>query len=193
MGARLISFIFDEPARACIEQCPQNHPDGHFDQDTYDNITQLNEASPLLNQLPEGTYALVIQADPRINPFAQLTLIDTQGSRFIAAAQVDLRPIITSAIDDGADYSALIDAAEEDEGAAYEQIAYQISLKRSEVLENLFKPYIESNPSFNLKLLDALDYLVYPVIVGQVAAYNLEETAQIAGTHQLQTTTPKLH
>lgn len=193
MGARLISFIFDEPARACIEQCPQNHPEGPFDQDTYDAITQLNEASPRLDQLPDGAYAMVIQADPFHNPFAELSLIDTDGPRVIATARVDLRPIVTSAIDDGADYSALIDDTGEDQDAACEQMAYEILLKRAVCLEGLFKPYIENNAAFNLKLLDALDYLVYPVIVGQAAAYSLDEKAQTTGSHDMAITKPKLH
>ncbi|QQG37116.1 MAG: hypothetical protein HYS17_04965 [Micavibrio aeruginosavorus] len=193
MGARLISFLFNEPAKTCIEQCPQNAPDGYFDRETYEQITQLNEAAPLLKLLPDGAYAMVIEADPYNDPFAKITLIEEQSHRAITSARVDLRPIITSAIDDGENYTNLTDMDEDDGAAAYEEVAHQILLKRSACLEGLFKPYIENNPSFNLKLLDALDYLLYPVIVGQVASYNLEEQAQRQGTHDISLNKPKLH
>lgn len=193
MGARLICFIFNEPAKTCIEQCPQNAFDGHFDQSTYEEITQLNDAAPLLNQLPDGAYAMVIEADPYHNPFAKITLMEEQSHRAIATGSVDLRPIITSAIDDGEDYKNLTDVDEDDEEAAYEDMAHQILLKRAACLEGLFSPFIKNDPSFNLKLLDVLDYLVYPVIVSQVASYNLEEQAQTQGTHDIHANKPKLH
>lgn len=173
MSARLIQFVLDETARACVEQCPQNHVDGEFDEVTYDEQTQLGAESPELKSLPDGIYAVLIQADPLNSPTARFSLIEAETPKFIATAEFDLRPFMVSAIQYGEAYENV----DEDNFLTLE---HQISMERAKSLEGMFTPYIQNNTAFNLRLLDIIDYLTYPAILSKVEAYNLEE-AQTLG------------
>ena len=185
MSARLIQFVLDETARACVEECPQNHIDGVFDQETYDDQTQLNENSPELKGLPDGIYAVLVQADPLNSPIARFSLIEAESVKFIATAEFDLRPFMVSAIQYGDDFENV----DEDDFAALE---HQITLERAKGIEGMFKPFIENNVSFNLRVLDIIDYVTYPVILQKVAAYNME-AAQEPGSHPMTTDKLKLN
>lgn len=185
MSARLIQFVLDETARACVEECPQNHVDGVFDQETYEEQTQLDQNSPELKGLPDGIYAVLVQADPMNSPIARFSLIEAEKVKFIATAEFDLRPFMVSAIQYGDAYEGAV----EDDFAERE---HQITLERAKNIEGMFKPFIENNVSFNLRVLDIIDYVTYPAIVQKVAAYNLE-AAQEPGSHPITTHKMKLN
>lgn len=186
MSARLIQFVLNETARACVEQCPQNHIDGEFDQETYDEQTQLNQNSPALAGLPNGVYSVFIEADPLHNPMARFSLLETEGPHAIAMVEIDLRPFMVSAIAYGDEYE---DVDEEN----FTDIENKILLERASALEGMFEPYIKNNAVFNLRLLDMIDYLTYPAILTKISAYNLEAALEPNGSQAIVNSRMKLN
>lgn len=188
MSARLVHFMLDETARACVEQCPQNRPDGVFDEELFEEMT-IPENPPELPELPDGDYAIVIQADPMNDSSARITLVrlrDNDKPDTIATALIDLQPLMASAISTGEEYESAVEAD-------LEILEQKILLERTLPLQGVFEPHIEGhNTAFNLQLLDVLDYIIYPAILGRMNNFNFED-AQEAGDHTITYRGPTLH
>lgn len=182
MTARLVAILFDEKTQSFLERFePAPDPDDPVDVSSMHEVGDLSNMMVELSGLEDGYYTLVLAADFAHGPTEHLTLIKTgDEANPVLKKTVDLQPIMDSEQADHDEYSQLaLSAADDEEDGLIDEdlsagIMDMINRKRAADVEGFLAPYLTGHVEFNVELLDALDYMVYPLIKGDVKGIDRE-------------------
>lgn len=182
MTARLVAILFDEKTQSFLERFePAPDPDDPEGVPAMHEVGDLSNMVVKLSGLEDGHYTLVLTADFAHGPTAHLTLVKAgDEANPVFKKTVDLQPIMDSEQADHDEYSQLALAAADDEedGLVDEDLSASImdmiNRKRAVDVEGFLAPYLTGHVEFNVELLDALDYMAYPLMKNGVKGIERE-------------------
>lgn len=182
MTARLVAILFDQKTQSFLERFePLPDEDDPVGVPAMHEVGDLSNMVVELSGLEDGHYTLVLTADFAHGPTGHLTLVKTgDEANPVFKKTVDLQPIMDSEQADHDEYTQLALAAADDEedGLVDEDLSAgimdMINRKRAADVEGFLAPYLTGNVEFNAELLDALDYMVYPLLKNGVKGIDRE-------------------
>lgn len=182
MTARLVAILFDEKTQSFLERFePVRDDDDPVGIPAMHEVGDLSHLVVALNGLEDGHYTLILTADFAKGPTGHLTLVRTGNeANPVLKKTVDLQPLIDSEMADHDEYNqlALSAADDEEDGLVDEDLSSAImdaiNRKRAADVEGFLAPFLTDNIEFNAELLDALDYMVYPLMKNGVKGIERE-------------------
>lgn len=198
MPALLTSIIFDQSTEdyVCGELVAKGPVDEEVGFDLLDCYRVLSPAFKL-NGLPSGHYTLIVSADIHNDANAKLTLINAETSQTIQSFELDLQPLMASAVQYRDDYGHVMQKFEEASGKNAEDICdrevFEINKVRSVSLKNLLEPYIKNNERFGNDLLEFLDLLTTYFIEDRLIEAQNETVPANVEAHRYVLQNPIIH
>lgn len=176
MSAILNAIVFDEDTQETLIKIMSINSAQELEMTMtmIDLLADLDNVAIEITGLPDGDYALVVQADLAKNKDILLHLYNTDTQAIIALGAVNTDVIAHSALfyresftkaQDDFDASRQDDAAEEQ----YENDLRAISALRSHDFKEILAPYIIDQPEFFYELQQALDLLTIDYIKNLLA------------------------
>lgn len=173
MNAKLTAIHFDRATEEYLQRALSENEADQCALAEMGNMGDLSHSPALLNKLPAGDYVLILSGEFDRDPSTRLHLLNRDTGEVMHTAVLDLTPIMQSALEDDVEFDALmgqIDADNDEERVqADEQLEAQRK-QRAQQVEGALSPFIENDASFNVELMDMLDYLSYPMIKGSVSS-----------------------
>lgn len=188
MTARLIAITFEKDIEDYLRREMSRTEEDREALELMDAFGDLSEHEILLKGVPYGNYQLLINANFSESTVANFRLVAVDTHDVIFETALELAPLIKSAIDDGDEYTDLVEKLVDDDEdpeiqAAAEHMTEMMNQRRSAYLEGLLAPYLEGSLVFNVELLDALDYITYPVILTSVEDCKLDDSEGMRIVH----------
>jgi hypothetical protein len=182
MTARLVAILFDEKTQSFLERFePVRDDDDPVGIPAMHEVGDLSHLVVALDGLEDGHYTLILTADFAKGPTGHLTLVRAGNeANPVLKKTVDLQPLIDSEMADHDEYNQLaLNAADDEEDGLVDEdlssaIMDAINRKRAADVEGFLAPYLTDNIEFNAELLDALDYMVYPLMKNGVKGIERE-------------------
>lgn len=173
MTARLVAISYDAETLDYIETENAKTEEGQIGLEQIDAFGDLSEMYIELNDLPDGTYTLVVGADLPDSTVGRFRLLHNDTGNVCFETTWELQPTIASSHQYGKKYSDLMmvetDSEEDDETREQARLRLaEIEGRRSDDLEGLLKNHLKGNISFNIELLDMVDFMTYSVASGYV-------------------------
>lgn len=173
MTARLVAISYDAETLRYIETEAVKTEEGQAGLEQLDTFGDLGEMFVELNDLPDGTYTLIVGADLPESTLGRFKLLHNDTGDICFETTWELQPTIASSHQYGKEYSNLmmVEADEEEDDDTREQARQrlaEIEGRRSDDLEGLLKNHLMGNISFNIELLDVVDFMTYPVASGYI-------------------------
>ncbi len=173
MTARLVAISYDAETLRYIEAEAAKTEEGQIGLEQLDAFGDLSEMYVELNDLPDGTYTLIVGADLPESTLGRFRLLHNDTGKICFETTWELQPTIASSHQYGKEYSALmmIETDDEEDDETREQARFrlaEIEGRRSDDLEGLLKNHLIGNVSFNIELIDVIDFMTYPVASGYI-------------------------